>query len=254
MIIFVAVILAIALFISMVSISKPLLRNLTSLIIAILFALSLSLIVLNDRDHFGMKKITTTQTADLILVSPSKQLKMLLYQNVGTSGKNRVYIYKTQATQKKPTTTNPDPTHTTNKIKVTAQSPRIVTKTTRWVYKNDAYKLWFGIAGNNHKLIQHKNTFEINNDWLTLSSVQAKKLQMQAKKLQSLAKQNTAKMKKEAQVYVTAAVKKTLTAAMRKDPTMSAAKRKALTAEATKKATAAYQKQAMAKLVAEVQK
>lgn len=228
MIIFVAVILAIALFISMVSISKPLLRNLTSLIIAILFALSLSLIVLNDRDHFGMKKITTTQTADLISVSPSKQLKMLLYQNVGTSGKNRVYIYKTQATQKKPTTTNPDPTHTTNKIKVTAQSPRIVTKTTRWVYKNDAYKLWFGIAGNNHKLIQHKNTFEINNDWLTLSSVQAKKLQ-------SLAKQNTAKMKKEAQVYVTAAVKKTLTAAMRKDPTMSAAKRKALTAEATKK-------------------
>lgn len=247
MIIFVAVILAIALFISMVSISKPLLRNLTSLIIAILFALSLSLIVLNDRDHFGMKKITTTQTTDLISVSPSKQLKMLLYQNVGTSGKNRVYIYKTQATQKKPTTTNPDPTHTTNKIKVTTQSPRIVTKTTRWVYKNDAYKLWFGIAGNNHKLIQHKNTFEINNDWLTLSSVQAKKLQ-------SLAKQNTAKMKKEAQVYVTAAVKKTLTAAMRKDPTMSAAKRKALTAEATKKATAAYQKQAMAKLVAEVQK
>lgn len=235
MIIFVAVILAIALFISMVSISKPLLRNLTSLIIAILFALSLSLIVLNDRDHFGMKKITTTQTADLISVSPSKQLKMLLYQNVGTSGKNRVYIYKTQATQKKPTTTNPDPTHTTNKVKVTTQSPRIVTKTTRWVYKNDAYKLWFGIAGNNHKLIQHKNTFEINNDWLTLSSVQAKKLQ-------SLAKQNTAKMKKEAQVYVTAAVKKTLTAAMRKDPTMSAAKRKALTAEATKKATAAYQK------------
>lgn len=245
MIIFVAVILAIALFISMVSISKPLLRNLTSLIIAILFALSLSLIVLNDRDHFGMKKITTTQTADLISVSPSKQLKMLLYQNVGTSGKNRVYIYKTQATQKKPTTTNPDPTHTTNKVKVTTQSPRIVTKTTRWVYKNDAYKLWFGIAGNNHKLIQHKNTFEINNDWLTLSSVQAKKLQ-------HLAKQNTAKMKKEAQVYVTAAVKKTLTAAMRKDPTMSAAKRKALTAEATKKATAAYQKQAMAKMVAEI--
>lgn len=245
MIIFVAVILAIALFISMVSISKPLLRNLTSLIIAILFALSLSLIVLNDRDHFGMKKITTTQTADLISVSPSKQLKMLFYQNVGTSGKNRVYIYKTQATQKKPTTTNPDPTHTTNKVKVTTQSPRIVTKTTRWVYKNDAYKLWFGIAGNNHKLIQHKNTFEINNDWLTLSSVQAKKLQ-------HLAKQNTAKMKKEAQVYVTAAVKKTLTAAMRKDPTMSAAKRKALTAEATKKATAAYQKQAMAKMVAEI--
>lgn len=245
MIIFVAVILAIALFISMVSISKPLLRNLTSLIIAILFALSLSLIVLNDRDHFGMKKITTTQTADLISVSPSKQLKMLLYQNVGTSGKNRVYIYKTQATQKKPTITNPDPTHTTNKVKVTTQSPRIVTKTTRWVYKNDAYKLWFGIAGNNHKLIQHKNTFEINNDWLTLSSVQAKKLQ-------HLAKQNTAKMKKDAQVYVTAAVKKTLTAAMRKDPTMSAAKRKALTAEATKKATAAYQKQAMAKMVAEI--
>ncbi|WP_412988968.1 DUF4811 domain-containing protein [Pediococcus siamensis] len=247
MIIVAAVLLAIALFISMVSIPKPFWRNVISLAIAALFALTLSLIMMNDCDHFGMKKVTTTQTSDLVSVSPSKQLKMLLYQDVGTSKKNRVYIYKTQTSQKKPKTTNPDPTKTTNKVNTITGTPRLVTKTTRWVYKSNAYKFWFGIAGNNHKLIRHRNTFEINKDWLTLSSTQAKKLQ-------KLVKQQSASMKKEAKAYITAAVKQSVSAAMKKDPDMSAAKQKALTTEATKKATAAYQAQAMAKLIAEVKK
>ncbi|GAB5054265.1 DUF4811 domain-containing protein [Pediococcus parvulus] len=247
MIIVAVVVLAIALFISMVSISKPFIRWTVSIVLAALLGLSLVLIVLNDSDHFGMEKVTTTKTTDLISVSPSKQLKMLLYQDVGTSSKNRVYIYKENASQKKPITTNPDPSKTSNKVKVISGTPRVVTKTTRWVYKSSGYKLWFGIAGNDHKLVKHRNALEINKDWLTLSSAQAKKLQ-------KLVKQNSANMKKEAKAYVTAAVKKAVTAAMKKDPTMSAAKQKALTTEATKKATAAYQKQAMAKIVQEVTK
>ncbi|MCV3556006.1 DUF4811 domain-containing protein [Pediococcus ethanolidurans] len=247
MIIFSLIILAILLFICMVSIPKTFWRMLCSLIIAALIIVSMALMVANDRDHFGMKKVTTTTTTDLISVSPSSQMKMLLYQDVGTSGKERVYIYKEHKTQKNPTTTNPDPTNTSNKVKVVSGTPRVVIKTTRWVYKNSSYKLWFGIAGNNHKLIKHRNTLEINKDWLTLSSAQAKKLQ-------KLVKQNSASMKKEAKAYVMAAVKKSVTAAMKKDPTMSAAKQKALTAAAIKKATAAYQKQAMAKMVAEAKK
>lgn len=248
MIIVVVLGLAILLFISMVSISKPLWRLLTSLVIAVLLAVSILFIVLNDNNHFGMKKVTTTETTDLISVSPSKRLKMLLYQDVGTSGKDRVYIYKQHNTQKKATTTNPDPSNTTNKVKVTSKTPRVVTKTVRWEYKSNGYKFWFAIAGNGHKLIKHHNTFEINKDWLTLSTAQAKKLQKLAKQ------QNSASAKKTAKAYITAAVKKSLTAAMKKDPQMPASEQKALTAEATKKATAAFEKQAMAKLVEEVEK
>lgn len=240
--------LAILLFVSMVSISKPLWRAITSLIIAALLGVSLLFVVLNDSNHFGMKKVTTTTTTDLISVSPSKQLKMLLYQDVGTSDKDHVYIYKKHNSQKKSTTTNPDPTITTNKVKITSKIPQVVTKTVRWEYKSNGYKFWFAIAGNGHKLIRHHNTFEINKDWLTLSTAQAKKLQKLAKQ------QNSASAKKEAETSVKATVTKSITAAMKKDPKMSASEQKTLTAEATKKATAAYEKQAMAKLVEEAKK
>ena len=49
--------LAILLFVSMVSISKPLWRAITSLIIAALLGVSLLFVVLNDSNHFGMKKV-----------------------------------------------------------------------------------------------------------------------------------------------------------------------------------------------------
>ncbi|MFD0898373.1 DUF4811 domain-containing protein [Loigolactobacillus binensis] len=244
MIIAAIIIFAILLFISMVSLSKPVLRNVISLIFAVLLSGAIFLVVANYHDHFGMKKVTTTSTTDLISVSPSSQMKLLLYQNVGTSGKNRVYIYKQHKVQKKSTVTNPDPTKTANKVKVITGTPKVTTKTVRWEYKNNAYKLWFGIANNDHKFIKRYNTFGINKDWLTLSS-------QQAKKLQKLVKANAAKMKQDGQTYVTAAVKTALTNALKQDPTLSTAQQQALTKATTAKATAAYQAQAMAKLVAQ---
>lgn len=247
MIIAVIIILAILLFISMVSLAKPLTRNIVSLIFAALLALSIFFLTANDRDHFGMKKVSTTTTTDLISVSPSSQMKLLLYQDVGTSSKNRVYIYKTHKVQKKSTTTNPDPTKAANQVKTISGTPKVTTRTVRWEYKNNSYKLWFGIANNDHKVVKRYNTFSINKDWLTLSS-------QQAKELQKLVKQDSTKMKQDAQTYVTAAVKTALTDAMQQDPTMSAAQQQALTKTTTEKATAAYQAQTMAKLVAQVKK
>ncbi|KRN47703.1 hypothetical protein IV84_GL001683 [Pediococcus damnosus] len=222
-------------------------RNILSPIFAVIIILCAVFMVRNDREHYGMHKVDTTQTSDLVSVSPSKEMKMLLYQPVGTAGKEKVYIYKKNVSQKKPTTTNPDPSNTTNTVKTVSGTPTVKTTTTRWEYKNDAYRFWFGIAGNGHKLIRHHNTFNINKDWLTLSSAQAKKLQ-------KLAKENQAKMKNEGKQYVGAQVKQTVTAAMKKNPKMSAADQKSLQQATVKKATAAYQKQATAKMIAEAKK
>ncbi len=245
MIIIAIIVLAILLFISMVSLSKPLVRTVVSLIFAALLVVSIFFLTANDRDHFGMKKVSTTTTTDLVSVSPSSQMKLLLYQDVGTSSKNRVYIYKTHKVQKKSTTTNPDPTKAANTVKTISGTPKVTTRTVRWEYKNDSYKLWFGIANNDHKFVKRYNTFAINKDWLTLSS-------QQAKKLQKLVTQNSAKMKQDGQTYVTAAVKTALAAGLKQDPSMSAEQQQALAKTTTTKATAAYQAQAMAKLVAQV--
>lgn len=245
MIIFSVILWTILLFVFMVSVNKTALRYLLSGLSAILLVASIFLMVQNDRDHFGMHKVTTTKTQQLVSVSPSKQMSMLLYQTVGTSGKEKVYIYKTDKNQKKPKTTNPDPTTTSNKVvKVNGES-KLITKTTRWEYRSGTYKFWFGISGNAHKLVKRSHTFKVNKNWLVLSSAQAKKLQ-------KLAKANQAKMKTEAKTYVTAQVKKAVTAAMTKNPSLSAAEQAKITKQATEQATAAFQKQSLEKMLSQI--
>ncbi|TLQ04788.1 DUF4811 domain-containing protein [Pediococcus stilesii] len=254
MIIFLLIIAAIALFVSMTLISKTAIRIILSLISAVVVVGSSVLMVMNDREHFGMHKTTETTTQEIYSVSPSKQMNMLLYKSIGTADKERVYLYNETASQKTPSHTAAD--KTTNTVHTTTKdSARLVKKTTRWVYKNGTYQFWFGIAGNNREVSKRVNTFYVPKNWLTLSTTQATKLG-------KLVKQNQTQMKKDAAQYVktkvTATVKATLTDAMKKDPTMSAADQKKLTEETTKKASAQfaaqYQAQAMQKLIEEAKK
>jgi len=245
MIIASVVLFAILLFLSMTMIDRGNLRIILALIFGALTVVSMMFMTFNDANHYGMHKVTKTETSDLISVSPSKQMKMLLYQNVGTSGKEKVYVYKTHQSQKKASTTNPDPKKASNRVKTVSGTPTLVTKTTRWEFNSKASKVWFNASGYGHKLVKRENTFNINKDWMVLSSTQAKKLQ-------KLVKANQAKMKTEAKAYVTAQVKKSVTAAMTKNPTMSSTEQARITKQATAKATADYQKQAMAKIIAQV--
>ncbi len=150
MIIFLLIIAVIATFLSMTLISKTAVRVICSVISAIVVIASVALMVMNDREHFGMHKITETTTQEIYSVSPSKQMSMLLYKSIGTADKDRVYIYNKTTSQKKPSHTETD--KTTNKVKTTKKSTaRLVKSTTRWTYKDNTYKFWFGIAGNNLK-------------------------------------------------------------------------------------------------------
>lgn len=247
MIIICLLIAAILLFTVMITIDKVGLRTILSFICVAVILVSMFFMVKNDREHFGMHQVSTVKTSKLYSAASSSQLKMLLYQQVGTSGKEKVYIYKTSAAQKKVTTTNPDPRNTHSKVVKVSGTAEVVTKTMRWEYKNSFYSFWFGISGNAHQLVRHYKTFRINNAWLVLSTTQAKKLAQ-------LVKQNQSKMKEAGKTFVTAQVKLALTAALTKNPTMSQAQQQALTKKVAAQAQAQFQQQALAKLIAEVKK
>jgi hypothetical protein len=51
-----------------------------------------------------------------------------------------------------------------------------VTKTTRWVYKNNTYKLLFGIADNNKSLKHRRTIYQVPSTWIALTTTQAKSL------------------------------------------------------------------------------
>ncbi|EHL95271.1 hypothetical protein HMPREF9103_03069 [Lentilactobacillus parafarraginis F0439] len=218
--------------------NKPISYILTALSV-IGIGVSTFYIVRNDRDHYGMEKVTTSTYQPIYSVSPSKQMKMLLYQPIGTANKHQVYIYQKSENAKKKSHT--DAENTTNKVVRVNTTPRIKTTEVRWHYKNNAAKLWFGIAGENHKLVKRENTIYVNKDWLVLSTTQAKALQKQMS-----SKAYKAKLQAQAKAFVT----KQMMAAMKKNPKMN----KAQQAKIQKQAAAEFQAQAVQQLIQSVQK
>ena len=68
-------------------------RLLTALIMFIGLIISVIGIVANMHDHYGMKAVTTTKTANLYSEGDANQgFGMLLYQGVGTNGK-KMFIF-----------------------------------------------------------------------------------------------------------------------------------------------------------------
>lgn len=217
--------------------NKPTSYTLTALSL-LLAIVSMVFIIKNDRNHYGMKQVTTTTTTQIYPVG-NKQMQMLLYQPIGTANKHQVYIYQKQHDSKKKSHTQT--TDTTNKVVKVNGSTHLVTNTTRWEYKNDAAKFWFGIAGENHKFVKRQNIFYVNHSVQVLSVKQAKALKkvMASKSYQS-------KLKVQAKAFIT----KQVMAAMKKDPTMSAADR----AKVTKQAQAEFQAQAVKNVLKQIQK
>lgn len=79
------------------------------------FLASLSLIVLNDKDHFGMTEVTQDKTFELKSSSSSKDgPNMLLYQPLG-DGSEKVYLYNTPDKKKLQKTGTENVTNTVQK-------------------------------------------------------------------------------------------------------------------------------------------
>lgn len=211
-------------------------QTVLSIIFAGIFLISLALITANDHYHYGMKKVTETTTQTLLSTADNKDMNMLLYQPLG-DGTEKIYLYKTNDSQKKPKTTGAD--HVSNIIKTSQKKSQLKTEKTYWVYKNDTTKFWFGLSSKNHQLVKERNTFDVQNEWFVLSTTQAKKLA-------KLAQENKSTMQNDAKLFVQEKVK----TAMMQNPTMDQTTQQKIIQEATSE----YQHQVMAKLIAKIEK
>lgn len=184
-----------------------------TLIFGMVFIGSIALMEMNYSHHFGMEKTVAVKETSLVSSADNEQLNILLYQPLG-DGKEKIYLYKTSPSQKKVTQTKTD--KVTNKVAVSKDNKAVLeSKTTQWVYKNALYKMLFGIAGNNKEFESQKNTFYLPNDWIELSTDQAKKLgEEMANKKDSL--------EEEAKKYVAEKLKEAIT----KDPSLATNKEK----------------------------
>ncbi|KRM95307.1 hypothetical protein FC19_GL002072 [Liquorilactobacillus aquaticus DSM 21051] len=211
MIIFALIFGAIAIFTSFIYIEKVLPRLLCTFISGVILVGSIGGIVGNYYDHFGMHKVTETTIQKIYSADTTGKMNMILFQPIGTAGKENVYIFTRHENAKKVSHTKANE-YTSNKITLTKGSEATL-KTTkvRWQYKSNAYKFWFGIANNNNKLIKRTNRFYIPKNWFVLSTQQAKELK---KKMSSSSFQ--AKAKEEAAAYVESKIK----AAIVQDPSL----------------------------------
>lgn len=207
----------------------------------ILLVFSLTAITAADSWHWGMKQETKTTTQTIKPVSSLKQMdmNMLIEQKLGTKNE-KIVVYK--LSDKGKTKHTQIDVNTTNKYKhIKAGDAKLVTKTKQYVYKNNFFKLLFAGLGGKSVYKSRTNTFELPDNYVVLTSKQAKDLQKQAK---TSKKQQAAQKAKMAQV-----VKQQMMAAMQKNPTMSPAQQKALQKQIVAKATEAAMSQQKKKLI-----
>ncbi|ANK60615.1 hypothetical protein AYR54_10145 [Loigolactobacillus backii] len=211
------------------------LRNVLIVLALAILIWPITSISATDNNHYGMKEKTTTTEKSIASAADMKgaNINMLLYQPLG-NGKEKVYIYKTDKTQKKPTTTQADE-KTTNKVvkSGSTKTAKLVTKTTHYVFKNNFFKAMYAGLDADNQYKERTNTFKVGNNWLVLSTKQAKQLQKQA----------TA-----AQKQMKTAIETQVKEAMTKDPSMSKSQQKALTQQLEQKAQQQAQQQMMQKL------
>lgn len=211
-----------------------------SVVIALLFVGSISLSIANEDFHFGMKQTTTTTKKSLVSSLPVKGMNVLLYQPLG-NGKEKIYVYRTDDKQKKPTHTQAD-ISVVNKVETGAKKAQLVHKETIWNYQNKAMRFLFKMPNDEREVIKKENIFQVPDSWLILSTTQAKRLQKEmtaAKKV----------MAKQAKNYVQEKVKEDMVAAMKQGKKLSANKIKSL----SQKYAQEYQEQALQKMIAKVQ-
>ncbi len=196
------------------------------------------MITANFHEHWGMKQVTTTKTQKIY--STSSQMQLALYQPVGTSGKDNVYIYQTKPRQKTPQHTQANEFTTNRLVWTDSDQATLTVKETRWRFKNDFYKVLFAGSKMDGKLVSRTNTFRYPKTFVKISVKQAQALKKQAQALKSPATQ--AQLKAQAAAYVTAKVQ----AAKQQNPDLTEAQLQKLTQQAQQEYQAQMIKKTMA--------
>lgn len=210
MLIFIAFIAAICLYLSVMFLHKG--RQAGIIVFGAIFIISTIGVTANYSHYWGMKKVTTTHTQKIYSAASASHLPVNLYQPVGTSGEDNVYLYNTQQNQKKPSHTQANE-HTYSSDHLTSSNqPRLVTTEQRWRYKNGFYKLLFMGNGMNGKLAHRTNQLYYPKTYVKVSVKQMKMLK------KSLASQNSSSAKQALQQQMQAYVQQKVAAANTQDP------------------------------------
>ena len=213
-------------------------RWLLGMISGLIFVGSTLMITANFHEHWGMKQVTTTKTQKIY--STSSQMQLILYQPVGTSGKDNVYIYQTKPRQKTPQHTQANEFTTNRLVWTDSDQATLTVKETRWRFKNDFYKVLFAGSKMDGHLISRTNTFRYPKTFVKISVKQAQALKKQAQALKSPTAQ--AQLKTQAAAYVTAKIQ----AAKQQNPNLTEAQLQKLTQQAQQE----YQAQMIKKMMA----
>lgn len=216
---------AVCFFCSVMFINQKNLRRTLEIITGVIFVAATALMTMNYSHHFGMEKVTTTKVQRIFSASNSS-MPLALYQPVGKNGQDDVYIYNTKARQKTANHTQANE-YTSSNIKwVRNVEPRMVTKETRWQYKNNFYKFLYAWSGMDGTLVKRTNTLEYPRTYVKLTTKQAGKLSKFANS--TAGKQAQKQAKQQGQVFVTSKVQ----AAMKKNPQMTAEQIQQVSAQA----------------------
>lgn len=206
-------------------------RWLLGMISGLIFVGSTLMITANFHEHWGMKQVTTTKTQKIY--STSSQMQLALYQPVGTSGKDNVYIYQTKPRQKTPQHTQANEFTTNRLVWTDSDQATLTVKETRWRFKNDFYKVLFAGSKMDGNLVSRTNTFRYPKTFVKISVKQAQALKSPAAQAQ---------LKAQAAAYVTARVQ----AAKQQNPNLTEAQLQKLTQQAQQE----YQAQMIKKMMA----
>ncbi|MDO4912557.1 MAG: DUF4811 domain-containing protein [Lactobacillus sp.] len=163
----------------------------------VIAAWSTGMLIANQNNHVGMKKVATSETQTIKSVSP--KMDMLLYKNHG-NGKEKVYIYDNKKTTKADTSTK----ITVKKADVKYAS--VTVKKYRYDYASGMDNMLYAMIADTSTITNRHYIFTIPNSWIVLSTDQGAQLQ---------------KVLKQKQSQIKAEVQKKLMAAMMKNPKLS---------------------------------
>ncbi|MBM7617122.1 hypothetical protein JOC36_000671 [Weissella uvarum] len=247
MIIVILLLFVVLTFLAWIYIKPITLRVLAGSLALLGMALSVLAITLNFTNQLGMKEVTTVKEQKIYTAGDTKSpANMLIAKEVGDDSNNYVMVYRNHADDKKAKVHNkPDSKHITEAIKKTGtyhtkqtDHATVKTTTTRLRFKNDFYKMMFGISEQQNKLVKQRTVVTVpSKTWVVLTPEQAK--QLGAKQ-----KQMSPKMQQMQQAQMKQAVTQKMTAYMQAHPDATAAQQKAQTkAISSEMATTAVKQQ-----------
>lgn len=154
-------------------------HSVIAFIFALLFVGTIVFAVINEAYHYGMKPMNNTK--EITIVSTVPKANVLLYQELGTKKKEKIYLYRTSESQKNPKSTKAD-INVFNHIEyIKGKTATLKQTTTSWTYRNNIIKFFFSYPSKETEIIKITNTFYLPKNWTVQTPDSLKKMESKMK-------------------------------------------------------------------------